>query len=388
MTYSLNPNVSNLPANPLRRIFEQARPGMINLASGHPNPVYCDSAGLEAASQLAAKDQSSWRYGASSGDPELIEALSPWLAYADNTSTLITSGAQQGIFLACQALGQSGQTLLVPDPVYPAVLSVAVLLGLDIMPYRVSSVSAALEDVKATTEKQSNLCAIYVLPTFANPNGDTWSLEERDALLDICAAANLPIIEDDPYRELWFQTTPPARLIERAAERGLDLPVLSLGSLSKIVAPGLRVGWVQGPIALVSAMTAARQAADLQPNSLAQRVALHYLLSGSLEPHLAKVRGEYAQAHHDFASELENVGFTRLAVAGGMFVMPHLPETTRLEGLIEHINAEGLLVAPGSAFAIDTSTPSRQLRLCFASLPRQDLAKAGKKLAKAVETWS
>lgn len=385
MTFHLNPHVDDLPANPLRRIFERARPGMINLASGHPNPVYCDSTGLEAASVLAAKDQSAWRYGPSSGDPELIAALAPLLAEAPGTKTLVTSGAQQGIYLACQALGKPGQTLLVPDPVYPAVISVAVLLGLKIQPYRVSSFAVALEDVAAATAQSADICALYALPTFGNPTGDTWTLEERDQLLDLCDKTQLPIFEDDPYHELWFHSAPPPRLIERAAARGLSLPIVCLGSLSKIVAPGLRIGWVQGPAPLVAAMTAARQAADLQPNALAQRVACHYLQSGRLDPHLDSVRREYAMAHQDFATELEKVGFSNLSVGGGMFVMPTLPEATRLEGLVEHLNAENLLVAPSDAFALAQSAPSRQLRLCFATLPRADLAAAGAQLARAVE---
>ena len=388
MTFHLNPHVADIPANPLRRIFEQARPGMINLASGHPNPIYCDNTGLEAASELAAKDKTAWRYGPSKGDPELIAALETLLADAPVASTLITSGAQQGIYLACQALGRSGQTLLVPDPVYPAIISVAALLGLKIKPYRVSSFETALDDVAAATNQGTDICAVYALPTFGNPTGDTWTLEERDQFLDLCDKAKLPIIEDDPYHELWFHRAPPPRLIERAATRDLALTVVCLGSLSKIVAPGLRIGWIQGPASLIAAMTTARQAADLQPNALAQRVACHYLLSGRLEPHLLSVRSDYAAAHQGLTEELQKVGFSNLSVGGGMFVMPTLPKSTRLEGLIDHLEKENLLVAPGDAFSLKPTAQSRRIRLCFAALPPADIATIGAQLARSVEAWS
>ena len=387
MTFLRNTQVANLPTNPLRRIFEQAKPGMTNLASGHPNPVYCDQRGLEVATALAAKEQRSWRYGASAGDAELIDALPPWQAPVGGASTLVTSGAQQGIFLACQCLGAPGQTILVPDPVYPAVLSVAVLLGVKVRTYCGESPATALQDLARLMQGHDDICAVYVLPTFSNPTGETWRSEDRDALLELCAQSKVAVIEDDPYRELWFDAKPPERLIERAASLGLNTEVLSLGSLSKIVAPGLRIGWIQGNPDLIAAMTAARQAMDLQPNALAQRVACHYLQSGALERHLNHLRPQYASAHATLTAPLRAAGFSRLKVHGGMFVMPELPSGISVAGLAEHLRSHELLVAPGDAFSIDKSRPSNRLRLCFAALPPADLHRAGETLVAAVEAW-
>lgn len=393
MTFALNPQVENLPVNPLRRIFEQAGPdvtttSVTNFASGHPHPVYCDHEGLRRATEQAVQDHQPWRYGPSGGDPDLLAALAPLCAKAADTAVMVTSGAQQGIFLACQALGRAGQTLLVPDPVYPAILSVATLLGLNLRAYRASSAQAALEDLPRILAEDRAYCALYVLPTFANPTGDTWNEAERDQLLEICAQAKLPIVEDDPYRDLWFQAPPPARLLFRASQLDLDVTVLSLGSLSKIVAPGLRIGWVQGPKPLLQAMTAARQASDLQPNALAQRVACHYIDAGRLEPHLCGLRRAYSAAFRTFATSLAEAGFTGMEVSGGMFVMPTLPAATRTEGLIDHLTQQGLLVAPGAAFALQTPSRSRQMRLCFAALAPADMATAGRTLAQTVAAWT
>ncbi|SNT40685.1 PLP-dependent aminotransferase family protein [Tropicimonas sediminicola] len=383
----LSPLVTSIPENPLRALFPYAgRPGMLNLASGHPSRDAYDVPGLEAAAAAAASEANAWSYGPAGGDPDLIEALAGLSApVPKGHRLLVTSGAQQAVDLALRALAPPGSRVLLPEPIYPAILSLCAAAGIHPLGY---SVAAGDQDLAglAGTLAEGHIRAIYALPTFSNPTGESWSRRQRLRMLELCAAAGVPVVEDDPYRMIHLDAPPPSSLAE-LSRKVPGVVVVHAGSLSKFVAPGLRLGWAIAPAPLAQAMQELRQATDLQPNSFAQRVAVHYLRSGRVEAHLERVRALYAARKTALASVLHLAGFDVPNTGGGMFLFPRLPEGQGADALFERAVAANVLIAPGRAFAL----PGRgaglddRVRLCFAGLSEERIREAAQRLVGAME---
>lgn len=385
--HSLSPNVLAIPDNPLRALYPYAaRPGMLNLASGHPSDDAYDLDGLAIACERAQADKAAWCYGPSTGDPDLLAALSPLCpVLPEGHRLIVTSGAQQAVDLALRVLAAPGRKVAVPEPVYPAILSICAAAGLTPLAYRVDPSDPSLTSLN-TLFASHDIAAVYAMPTFSNPGGETWSLAVRRSFLEVCACHAVSIIEDDPYRELHFDGAPPASLLALSAECGVGC-VIHAGSLSKILAPGLRLGWVAVPGALAGPITALRQAGDLQPNALAQRVAFHYLTLGRLRGHLVRVRVLYAMRQDRLYRCLREADFSVEQAGGGMFLYVGLPDHVPVEGLFARAVARSVLYAPGRAFAVSGNDDrfDRSLRLCFAGLDAETLAEAAHRLVIALE---
>jgi 2-aminoadipate transaminase len=389
VTVSINPFIAAIPTNPLRALFPYgARPGMLNLASGHPSRDAYDHEGLTEATRRAAQDFSAWTYGSSAGDPALVSALAETVATLPaGRRLLVTSGAQQGIDLAIRTFAPPGTKVLVPEPVYPAVLSTCAAVGVIPVGYQIAPDDTELTGLKAALASAGDVRALYALPTFGNPTGETLTLAQRMELLTLCAEHNIPVIEDAPYSELWFRAPPPTSLLTLSA-RVNGVTVVHLGSLSKIMSPGLRIGWLIAPENMATAMQEARQAGDLQPNSLAQRVAYHYLQLGRLTGHVARVRKLYAERHDALVQALTAAGFTVPNVEGGMFIFPFLPADKGNSDLFERAVAQNVLFAPGPAFCARAGSGlfTDRMRLCFAGLTKPDIVEAAQRLVAAVRT--
>lgn len=382
----LSPLVLAIPENPLRALFPYAaRPGMLNLASGHPSPDAYDTEGLTEASRRAAADAAAWSYGPSAGDPQLIAALEALTPTRPRGHRLIvTSGAQQAVDLALRSLARPGSTVLLPEPIYPAILLICAAAGLRVEAYRLKADDPELADLSRALGR-GEVAALYSQPTFSNPGGETWGLAVRKRVLELCAAHRVPVIEDDPYRALCHAEAPPAALVELSAQVQGSI-VIWAGSLSKTMAPGLRLGWAAAPPTVTGPMTELRQAGDLQPNSLAQRVGLRYLELDRLDRHLTRVRGLYAARHDRLAAVLGAAGFSFEPAAGGMFLFPALPEDTAIEGLFERVLKQNVLYAPGPSFALNRDARfGNRLRLCFAGLDAEALATAAARLVAALK---
>lgn len=388
MTLAINPFIAGIPTNPLRALFPYgARPGMLNLAAGHPSKDAYDLEGLTDAAGLASRDFSAWTYGSSAGDPALISALSETIATVpEGQRLLVTSGSQQGIDLAIRTFAPPGSRVLVPEPVYPAVLSTCATAGVVPVGYQITP-EDELAGLKAVLAANPGVRALYALPTFGNPTGDTLTREQRMELLKLCAQHDLPVIEDAPYSALWFRTPPPPSLLE-LSEQVDGVTVIHLASLSKIMSPGLRIGWLVAPAKIATMMQEARQAGDLQPNALAQRVAFHYLQSDRLTDHVVRVRKLYAERHDALVEVLVAAGFTVPKVEGGMFLFPFLPIDRDASSLFARAVAQNVLFAPGPAFCARAGSGlfTGRLRLCFAGLTTPDIVLAAKRLVAAMGT--
>ncbi len=322
-----------------------------------------------------------WRYGPTAGDPRLRRALAH-LSGDQPDSVIVTSGAQQGIDLAIRTLCDPGDTVLVPEALYPATLSVLAACGVTAHPVREDAGGLCLNALEQAIQ-DSKARALYLTPTFGNPTGSVLSEDRRGALLALCARTGVLVIEDDPYRDLWFDAPPPPSLWEMAGACGAR--VIALRSCSKSIAPGLRIGWMLATSDLTPHITALKQASDLQSSGTAQMTVLAYLSSGRFDDWLVKARALYRARHDALREGLVEAGFDVPAVTGGMFLWARLPKHIDTARLFETAVAQGVLYAPGAAF--DASGQGGEIalyaRFCFASNDVKSLKQATDRLAQA-----
>ncbi|MEI5102309.1 PLP-dependent aminotransferase family protein [Streptomyces sp. PmtG] len=371
--------------SPVRDILAiTARPEVINFAGGLPAPEFFDSEGVAAAYQavLAARPGQALQYSTTEGEPALrgrIAARHTDLGLAtDADDVLVTSGSQQALSLLATALVEPGDTVLVENPCYLAALQVFAFAGARVVavPGDEHGIDPqALERLIA--EHRPKL--LYLVPTFQNPTGRTLPAERRAAVAEVAARCGLWLVEDDPYGELRFEGE---RVPWLAAHPGAEDRTALLGSFSKVMAPGLRLGWLRAPAGLLRACAIAKQAADLHTPTVNQLAAAWYLERYDLGAHVARVASAYGERRDAMLAGLADAlpeGSTWNRPEGGMFLWVRLPDgydaTRRLRTTVTH----DVAYVPGAPFYADTPDPAT-LRLCFVTQTPEEIGEGLRRL--------
>ena len=368
-----------------------ALPGMISLAGGLPAAECFDVTGLREAAQaaLCASPEAALQYGETEGDAGLRAAIAAALraegaAIAD-AAPLITAGSQQGIDLVARALIDPGDTVVVERPSYLAALQAFGLAQAQWASIAVDEEGARIEDLDlACAGVRPRL--LYLVPDFANPTGATLSLARRHAVLDWAVRHQVVVFEDDPYGALRFEGTPLPTLHALAQTvPGAAQWVVRASTLSKTVAPGLRVGWLLAPPWLREALVRIKQATDLQTGSLTQAVAREYLRSGRQAAPLDRVCVTYRARRDALMEALAQTFGDRLvwnAPAGGLFVWARFVDGTDTRALLAAAIERGVTFVPGDAFYVDQADRSL-LRLNFSACAPERLREGVSRLAAA-----
>jgi DNA-binding transcriptional MocR family regulator len=366
-------------------------PDMISLAGGLPAAELFDVEGLRAATLAALDDTpaAALQYGMTEGQPALREAIATLLGergiVAGADDLVITAGSQQGLDLVARVLLDDGDAVVVERPSYLAALQAFGLasprwctIGVDAHGGRVEDLDAACAGLRPKL--------VYVVPDFANPTGACMSLERRRALVRWAVRHQVTVLEDDPYGALRTGGAPIPSIAALAAEvPGASNWIAQASTLSKTVAPGLRVGWLRLPPWLRDAVVRLKQAADLHTSSLAQETARHYLASGRLPARLAIVRAEYARRRDALAEALQSGFGDRLALQvpeGGMFLWGRFTDGTDTRALLPHALERGTMFVPGDAFFVDAADAA-SLRLNFSAAPPDRLREGARRLRDA-----
>ncbi|WP_416983291.1 PLP-dependent aminotransferase family protein [Streptomyces sp. T028] len=376
--------------SPVRDILAvTARPEMINFAGGLPAPELFDRDGVAAAFRhvLEETPAQALQYATTEGEPALREALAArtsarGLATAAD-DLLVTTGSQQALSLLATALLDLGDTVLVEAPCYLAALQVFGLAGA-----RIVAVPGDADgpDPEALAELvvRERPKLLYTVPTFQNPTGRTLPAGRRAAIASVAARHGLWIVEDDPYGELrydgervpWIAAHPDA----------LDRTVL-LGSFSKVMAPGLRLGWLRGPAELRRACVVAKQAADLHTPTVNQLAAARYLAVNDLDAHVAKVAAVYRERRDAMLAGLGEAlpdGSVWNRPEGGMFLWVRLPESYDTTALLPQVVRQDVAYVPGAPFY--AGEPDRStLRLCFVTQTPEEIGEGLRRLGKGLK---
>lgn len=388
--------------SPIRELFPYlSRPGMISLAGGYPSPSLFDAEGLALAAQQAMNQgASALQYGATEGLAELREALALQARergmQAAASDVLVTTGSQQAFDLLVRVLVEPGDTVLVEVPAYPATLQALRLAQARILPIPMDEhglQTDALAELLAALPADQRPRLLYTVPNFSNPRGTLLAAERREALVRLALQYGFRVVEDDPYGELRFDDasgTPQAMpgTVRAAGERlaaGSSNPVVYLSSLSKTVAPALRVGWMLADAALLRRCTVAKQTADLCTSPLTQAVAACYLKSGRYPATVQRARQEYQRRMQALVQGLDaapDSGIRCSRPAGGMFVWAELDHQIDPQKLFDAAVAQGVIYVPGKAF-YPANPDLHTLRMSFAAPEVPQIAQAVERLCRA-----
>ena len=359
------------------------RPGIVSLAGGLPSP---DTFPIEAMREATARvlrdnPREALQYAASEGFPPLREWVAAHLAehgmQVDPDQVLITTGSQQGLDLVGKLLLDAGSTVAVEAPTYLGALQA-------FAPYEPEVATVACDDngpLPDALAAATGARFLYVLPNFQNPSGRCMGEARRTALVAAAQAIGLPLVEDNPYGDLWFDAPPPAPLASRWAEG-----TVYLGSFSKVLAPGLRLGYVVAPPALGPKLLQAKQAADLHTPGFNQRVVFEVIRNGFLRDHVPTIRARYKRHRDAMRAALDAhmpAGCRWVVPSGGMFFWVELPPAIDATALLPRAVEAGMAFVPGAAFFAE-QPPANTLRLSFVTVAPAEIERGVALLAQVL----
>ena len=365
------------------------KPGIISFAGGLPSPKTFPISEFAAACEAVLRGkgesygQAALQYAASEGYAPLREMVAkalPWKV--DASQVLITTGSQQGLDLIAKVLIDADSRILVETPTYLGALQAFTPMEPEVVSVDTDDEGVLIDDLKA---KSAGARFLYVLPNYQNPTGRTMSEERRAALSAAAAEIGLPIVEDNPYGDLWFDAPPPLPLTARNPEG-----CVYLGSFSKVLAPGLRLGFMVAPADLMPKLLQAKQAADLHSPGFNQRMIAEVMQGGFLDRHVPTIRALYKSQRDAMLAalsrEMAGLDVVWNKPVGGMFLWARLPEGMRAVELLPKAVDKGVAFVPGAAFYADHADP-RTLRLSFVTASVDQINTGIAALAAAIREY-
>lgn len=295
--------LNNVETSAIRELFKLlGKPGIVSFAGGFPDPAMFDVEGIKEASSKALTEEpgGALQYGATEGYGPLREQLSAFMATKGAKDVapdqlIVTTGSQQALDLLGKTMISPGDKVIVEGPTFLATIQCFRLYGAEL-------ISAPIDANGVKTDELEKLIAqhkpkfVYLIPTFGNPSGALLSLERRKQVLEMAVKHNTLIVEDDPYGDLYFGEAPPPSLLALSPTVPGSRELLAhCGSLSKVLSPGLRVGWMIAPAELLAKATMCKQFSDAHTSTFAQATAAQYLKAGRMPNTLKNVRKVYGE---------------------------------------------------------------------------------------------
>ncbi len=390
--------LNNVETSAIRELFKLlGKPGIISFAGGFPDSAMFDVEGIRAASNAALAEEpgAALQYGATEGYNPLREQLATFMTAKGATDVaadnlIVTTGSQQALDLLGKTLISPGDKVIVEGPTFLATIQCFRLYGAEL-------ISAPIDGNGVKTDELEKLIAehkpkfVYLIPTFGNPSGAMLSLERRKAVLEMAVKHNTLIVEDDPYGDLYFGDAPPPSLLNLSATvpGSRDL-LVHCGSLSKVLSPGLRVGWMIAPAELLGKATMCKQFSDAHTSTFAQATAAQYLKAGRMPAtlaHVRKVYAERAQAMGDALRKELGDAIEFVQPQGGLFVWARL---TGAGGKVADGNVlakraieKGVAFVPGTPFFC-ANPDHATFRLSFATADVDKIREGVARLGQAI----
>lgn len=380
MEYKFSEKLSALKPSAIREIFKSLTdPTIISFAAGNPNPL---SFPVEALAKISADIFASdaayaLQYGITEGYAPLRESIAARIFEKfgigrEFDQTIVTTGGQQGIELACKAFCNEGDAVICENPSFIGALNAfrsngARTIG---VPLRADGIDLAILEETLRTEKKAKL--LYLIPTFQNPSGITSTAENRHAVYALAKKYGVVILEDNPYGELRFA--------------GADVPtyksfdtdgiVIYCSSFSKILSSGMRIGFVNAPAEIIAKMVVAKQVEDVHTNLFAQMLCHRYMAEYDMDAHVAMIRELYRNKANRMLTALDaempqSVAYTR--PEGGLFLWCTLPDGRDAAPFVQKFLENKVAVVPGSAFMCVENAPSDSFRLNYSMPSDEDI---------------
>lgn len=369
--------VIGVPSSAIRELLKVVQtPGMISLAGGMPPPEIFPIQAVQAACQhvLAKRGREAMQYGTTEGYTPLRQFIVEWMRrfglQLDESNVLITSGGIQGLDLAARLLINPGDPIVVESPTFLGALQCFTISQAQFLSVPIDEHGMRPERLEATLRQRPAL--IYLIPTFQNPTGVTLSAQRRREIIELADRYQAPIVEDDPYSHLRFEgdELPPLVRLDadwRGAGKGLQGNVIYVGTFSKMLGPGLRVGWLVGPADVIRRLTVLKQGTDVHTGVLAQMIVHQVAQDDFMVGHVERLRAALRVRQGAMMGALERhfppgVQWTR--PEGGLFLWVTLPPEIDAADLLTEALEQQVAFVPGQPFYADGSG-QHTLRLNF-----------------------
>ncbi|MDQ0027052.1 DNA-binding transcriptional MocR family regulator [Variovorax paradoxus] len=389
--------LDNVETSAIRELFKLlGKPGIISFAGGFPDSAMFDVEGLKEASNKALTEEpgGALQYGATEGYEPLRTQLSAFMKTkgvdVDPSGLIVTTGSQQALDLLGKTMISPGDKVIVEGPTFLATIQCFRLYGAQL-------ISAPIDANGVKTDELEKLIAehkpkfVYLIPTFGNPSGAMLTLERRKKVLELAVKYQTLIVEDDPYGDLYFGEAPPPSILALSKDVPGSRELLAhCGSLSKVLSPGLRIGWMIAPPELLAKATMCKQFSDAHTSTFAQATAAQYLKSGRMPGTLAHVREVYGQRAQAMGAALKRelgdaVSFTQ--PQGGLFFWARLTgangKLADASELAKRAIEQLVAFVPGAPFYAEKPDMAT-LRLSFATADVAKIEEGVKRLGQAL----
>lgn len=383
--------VKPMKGSAIREMFKRmADPEIISLAGGNPAAELFPSDELSkiAGKILMTSPIPALQYGTTDGYPKMkecaIERAKKAGAYNEGDEVLITTGANQGIDLTAKAIINKGDKIIVENPSFIGSLNAFRTYECELVGVDVEADGMDVVKLEETLKANPDAKLLYTIPTFQNPTGTTMSLEKRKRVLELASEYNVLIIEDNPYGDLRFRGE------EIATLKSLDTEnrVIYCGSFSKILSPGMRLGYIIGPAPLFEKIEMLKQVNDVHTPMLTQLMCVQFMKKYNIDTYIEKNRKLYKEKC-DCMIEAMNEYFPAGKVEwtvpdGGIFLWCQCPGITDVSEIVNKALEKKVAIVPGSNFAIDQKLPSNQFRLNFSSASKENITEGVRRLGEVL----
>lgn len=374
MNFCFSDKIDGLKPSVIREILKfTSEPGMISFAAGNPAPEAFPTKAVEeiTASILSKEPIAALQYSVSEGYPKLRETLKKWISQRYSIGQpyddlIVVSGAQQGIELSAKVLLNEGDVLLCENPSFIGSLNAFRSYNVNLEGVPMEDDGLNLEALEKAAKENPRTRILYLIPNFQNPSGTTMSLEKRKAALEIAKKYDFIILEDNPYGDLRFEGEP----VPAIKSMDTEGRVIYCGSFSKILAPGLRVGYVCAHKDAISKITVAKQCSDVHTTILSQMICERFLNNYDIDRHISEIQKIYKHKCHLMIGEIEKKFHPVVRIThpqGGLFLLSTLPEGVDMMAFCQEAVRRHVAVVPGNAFNADESQPSSSFRLNYST---------------------
>ena len=379
-------SASKMKTSKIRELMKYASmPGVISFGGGSPDPENFPFADVKDIINKwdNKKASAAMQYGGTEGYPPLIEKIAERMKNKKNIDLTgqkiqITTGGQQGIFLLSRILLNPGDIVLVEEPSFIGAMASFLSCQAQLVGVPLENDGVDCEALENTiinlTKSNKKPKFFYTIPNFQNPGGATLSIEKRKRIYEISKKYDMVVLEDDPYGDLYFNGEANDYLPIKSF--GADAPIVYMGSFSKILCPGFRLGWLLGDEILIDKAALAKQSIDACSTSFGQFIAYDYLVSGAIDDYLSKMRSVY-RAKKDFMVSALSKHFPKEArftePNGGFFIYVDLPKGISGEALFKKTMEKKIAFVTGEAFHIDPIEGDKHIRLSFSNSSKEQI---------------
>lgn len=383
MNYQFTESIANLAPSAIREILKySSEPGMISFAAGNPAPEAFPVKDIEriSAKIMAENPIDALQYSITEGYTPLRNTMKEYMKEKHNSFSaedelIITSGAQQVMDLMTKAFVEKGDTVISEAPSFIGSLNTFRSYGAHLVGVPVDDDGMNIEALENALKENPNTKFIYTIPNFQNPSGVTMSLKKRKEVLELAKKYNVLVLEDNPYGEIRFK----GKNIPTIKSMDTEGRVVYAGSFSKVLSPGMRVGYAIGNKALIAKLIVCKQTSDVHTNILMQMITDEFMNTVDFEAHLEKIRAIYrkkAELMMDLMDKYFGEKITYNKVEGGLFIWCTLPkQVDMMDFCTKAVKEKKVALVPGTAFLINETDECHQFRTNYSTPTDEQLIK-------------